>query len=175
MTRSTNAVDDVLENVQLQLLRETGEEPVHVTIGANTSATVAAVESFVGAYNRVVEFINAHQSFDSDAEKGGLFFGSPAIMSFESALRDQVSGLVGNLGGELKLASQIGLSFDSHDVLSLDRSKLLSALASDPEGVRRLFGVRSDAQGDGVQVVGSTSATRDSAPYSPGASPPTRS
>jgi len=162
MTRSTNAVDDVLENVQLQLLRETGEEPVQVTIGANTSATVAAVESFVGAYNRVVEFINAHQSFDSDAEKGGLFFGSPAITSFESALRDQVSGLVGTLGGELKLASQIGLSFDSHDVLSLDRSKLLSALASDPEGVRRLFGVRSYAQGDAVQVVGSTSATRDS-------------
>ncbi len=164
MTRSTNAVDDVLENVQLQLLRETGEEPVRVTVSANPSATIAAVESFVTAYNRVVSFINANQSFDSDAQKGGLFFGSPAIMSFESALRERVSGLVGTLGGDLKLASQVGLSFDSHDALSLDRSKLLSALASDPEGVRRLFGVRSDAQGDAVQVVGSTSATRDSGP-----------
>ncbi len=162
MTRSTNAVDDAIENVQLQLLQETGEDDVRVSIGASTSATVADVESFVTAYNRVVGFINSNQSFDADAEQGGLFFGSPAIMNFESSLRDQVSGLVASLGGDLQLASQIGLSFDSSDQLSLDSSKLLASLATDPEGVKRLFGVRTDAGGSAVEVMGYTSATADS-------------
>lgn len=163
MTRPSNAVDDAIENVQLQLLGLSGAEGVRVTIERDTAATISAVESFVTAYNRAIDFINQHQSFDTETEQGGLFFGSPAIMNFEATLRRQVSDLVATIPGDLRLASQIGLTFTSSDRLSLDGAALLGALASDPEGVSRLFGVRtSDAAG--VEVTGYSSLTPDSGP-----------
>ncbi len=162
MTRSTNAIDDAIENLQLQLQSETGGSSVAVSVEADTSATVAAVEGFVGAYNEVIDFINQHQNFDSEAEQGGLFFGSPAVMNLEAGLRDQVSDLVDTMPGDTKLASQIGLRFNSSDQLQLDTAQLLDTLASDPEGVKRMFGVRTEATDAGVQVTDYSSATQDS-------------
>ncbi len=162
MTRSTNAVDDAIENVQLQLVSETGGSTVTVDVRADTAATVETVESFVDAYNEVIRFINKHQDFDAETEQGGLFFGSPVVMQIEAQLRDQVSDLVDTMGGDLLLASQVGLSFDAHDQLVLDSAALLDALATNPEGVRRLFGTRTDTTSPEVQVHALSSATADS-------------
>lgn len=161
MSRATNAVDDAIENVQLQLLAETATG-VEVSVQANTQATVDAVEGFVNAYNKFVGFINEHQSFDAETEQGGLFFGSPAVMNIEAGMRDRVSGLVDTLGGDLRLASQIGLTFDSSEQMLLDSSDLLDALATDPEGVKRLFGVRTEATSADVEIMSHSSATQDS-------------
>jgi len=161
MTRPSNAVDDAIEEVQLQLVGVTAED-VTVTIEADTAATVASVQSFVNAYNQVVDFMNQHEDFDTEAETGGLFFGSPAILSLEADLRDQVSDLVNALGGDLVLASQVGLSFDQDDRILLDSSELLDALAAEPEGVKRLFGTRTEATSGEIEVSAYTSATRDS-------------
>ncbi|MEA3402303.1 MAG: flagellar filament capping protein FliD [Armatimonadota bacterium] len=161
MTRATNAIDDAIENLQLQLVDSTAEA-VTVFVARNTSASVSAMNSFVSAYNGVIDFINQHQDFDTEAETGGLFFGSPAVLNLEADLRDQVADLVDTMGGDLKLASQIGLSFDADDRLLFDSTQLLDALESDPEGIKRLFGVRTDATSAEVEVYEYTLATRDS-------------
>ena len=163
MSRSTNAVDDAIENVHLQLLRETADSPVSVRIEAEAAAGVDAVNAFVSAYNEVIGFINGHQSFDAEAEKGGLFFGSHAVLQLQTGLRDQVSGLVNTLGGDLTLASQVGLRFNTSDQIVFDSGRLLEMMRSDPEGVKRLFGGRTAASGE-VTVFGSSSATADSGP-----------
>jgi len=159
MTRASNAVDDAIEHVQLQLREEAAAT---VTITRNPSATVAAVESFVSAYNNVVGIIDANQDFDTEAETGGAFFGMPAILSLESDLRRQVSALVNTMGGDLVLASQVGLTTDTDDRLVLDSAGLLAALESDPAGVERLFGTVTSASGAAAEVQAYTSATRDS-------------
>ncbi|MGM0494933.1 MAG: flagellar filament capping protein FliD, partial [Armatimonadota bacterium] len=160
MSRSTNAVDDALENVQLQLLRETAGTPVSVNIEADSAATVESVQSFVDAYNELIGFINEHQSFDTEAEEGGLLFGSHAVLQLETQLRDQVSGLVDTLGGDLTLASQAGLRFNERDEIVFDSAALLDRLQTDPDGIKRLFGTRTDASGE-VEIFGHSSATGD--------------
>ncbi len=159
MTRSSNAVDDAIENVQLQLLQENAAT---VTITRDPSATVAAVESFVSAYNQVVALINDNQDFDTETETGGAFFGSPTILNLESDLRRQISMLVDTMGGDLVLASQVGLNTGADDQLVLDSSDLLAALEADPEGVERLFGTITAASDPAVTVQSHTAATRDS-------------
>lgn len=162
MSRSTNAVDDALENVQLQLRQGTAGEAVTIAVQRNDAATVAAVESFVAGYNSVIGFVNQHQQFDTETEQGGLFFGAHAVLSLESNLRSQVSGLVSTLGGELKLAAQVGLTFNSSDQLVFDSGTFTDALAANPEGLRRLFGERTDATSAFVEIASTTAATPDS-------------
>ncbi len=159
MTRASNAVDDAIENVQLQLRAEAA---ARLTITRDPSATVAAVESFVSAYNSVVGLIDANQDFDTEAETGGAFFGMPAILSLESDLRRQVSAVVNTMGGDLVLASQVGLTTDADDRLVLDGADLLAALESDPAGVERLFGTVTSASNAAVEVQSFTQATHDS-------------
>ncbi|MGI5817240.1 MAG: flagellar filament capping protein FliD [Armatimonadota bacterium] len=163
MSRPTNAVDDAIDNVQLQLLRETDGAPVTVSIAADTAATVEAVQRFVDAYNAVIRFISEHQSFDTDAGTGGLFLGSPAVLQLETQLREQISRLVNTLGGELTLGSQAGLRFNTGDEIVFDSLALLDRLQSDPEGLRRLFGTRTATSGE-VEVFDYSSATADSGP-----------
>ncbi|MGD9494913.1 MAG: flagellar filament capping protein FliD [Armatimonadota bacterium] len=164
LTRSTNAVDDALESVQLQLLAETGATDVTVTIERDLGASAAAVESLVSSYNAVIDLINANQDFDTETEEGGAFFGSPAILSLESDLRGKASALVNTLGGELVLASQVGLTADANDRLVFDSASLRAALQADPLGVERLFAVITDASDPAIAVEQYTSATADSGP-----------
>lgn len=162
MTRSSNAVDDALEGVLLQLVSETDAAGVGVIVSRDLSAAVSAVESLVQRYNSVVEMIDAHQDFDADSGQGGLFFGSPAILSLETDLRRQISGLVSTLGGELSRAAQVGLTTDGSDRLVFDSASLLAALQSDPVGVARLFGTASEGTDPGVTVLECGATTRDS-------------
>ncbi len=161
MTRSTNAVDDAIENVQLQLLQET-TDAVTITIERDTEATVSAIEDFVSYYNKTVELINANQDFDVYTEEGGAFFGSPVILNLEADLRRQVSALVDTMGGDLKLASQIGVTTGTDDQLVFDAAAFRAALEADPVGVERLFGVVTEASNAEIEVLDYTSATRDS-------------
>lgn len=162
MTRSSNAVDDALEGVRLQLVRATDAAGVTVTVSRDAAAAVSAVESLVQRYNSVVELIDAHQDFDAESGQGGLFFGSPAILSLEADLRRQVSGLVNALGGELSRAAQVGLSTDASDRLVFDSARFLAALQSDPVGVTRLFGTATECSDPAVAVLDCGAATRDS-------------
>ncbi len=164
MTRSSNAVDNAIENVQLQLTGTTDPGGATVRVMGNPGAAVDAVQETVDAYNGIVELINKHMEFDTEKEKGGLFSGSTAIVRLESDLRRCLSELVDTLGGNLTLGSQVGLRFNRNDELVFDSDVFLDALQSDPEGVRRLFGSRAEASGAGLSVESYSSATLDSGP-----------
>jgi flagellar hook-associated protein 2 len=164
MTRSSNAVDDAIENVQLQLLAKTSGSPVTVTVAANTQAAASAIGQFVNYYNQVIDLINANQEFDSDTNQGGALFGSTTVLSMEADLRQMVTGLVNTLGQDTILASMVGITTDEHDRLVFDSGELLDALESDPVGVRRLFGLYTEVTNSEIEYYSSTAATRDSGP-----------
>lgn len=162
LTRPSNAVDDALEGVQLQLVSATDAAGVKVTVSRDAAAAVSAVEALVQRYNSVVELIDAHQDFDAESGQGGLFFGSPAVLSLETDLRRQVSGLVDTLGSGLSRAAQVGLSTDGSDRLVFDGARFLEALNSDPVGVARLFGATTECSDPAVTVLACGAATEDS-------------
>lgn len=162
MTRSTNAVDDAIAGVQLQMVAVTAGTPTQVSVSWNVNAAVSEVEQMVSYYNSLVSFINTNQEFNTDTETGGAFLGNMAIMNLESALREQVTGLVDTLGGNLLLSSQVGLSTNSSDELVFDSTTFRSALQTNPAGVARLFGEASEATDADVTVATMAASTRDS-------------
>ena len=162
MTRSTNAVDDAIEGVQLQLVAATGGTPAQVSVAWNVDAAVAEVEQMVSYYNSLVSFINTNQDFNTDTEIGGAFLGNMAVMNLESALRDQVTGLVDTLGGDLLLGSQVGLTTNHSDELVFDSAAFRSALQANPAGVARLFGEATETTDADVAVFTTAATTRDS-------------
>lgn len=139
ITDTSNYMDGIIPGLTLNLLDADSSKIVEIKIEADISGIAADINSFLDAYNEVMELIGTHQSYDADLEQvGGVLFGEVAMMN----VRNDLHRLITNpMEGSSSLTSifQVGVSADLSGVLSLDTSKLTQALTEDLEGVKNLF------------------------------------
>ena len=159
--RATNDVSDAVSGVTLHLLKADPGVAKQVTVSEDDATTVKTVSAFVSSFNGVMDAINQGEQFNIDTNIGGTFFGDPMISLLQDRLHNAAVAPVPTIGG-VSLMSQIGISTDAHDHLVLDETKLREALASDPEGVKRLFAVKAQTTNAEVQYVSARNQTQAS-------------
>jgi flagellar hook-associated protein 2 len=162
-TSPTNVVANGIPGVELTLRAPTSS-PITVNVGTpapDKAQTIAAVRTFVSAYNDVVTKLRAeltekrvaNAATTADAQKGDLF-GDPLLSSMLDDMRTVISGTT--VGG--KALADIGISTgtatggaataDSIDgKLTIDESALSAALDADPAAVQKLLGGVTDTPG----------------------------
>jgi flagellar hook-associated protein 2 len=162
-TSPTNVVANGIPGVELTLRAPTSS-PITVNVGTpapDKAQTIAAVKTFVSAYNDVVTKLRAeltekrvaNAATTADAQKGDLF-GDPLLSSMLDDMRTVISGTT--VGG--KALADIGISTgtatggaataDSIDgKLTIDESALSAALDADPAAVQKLLGGVTDTPG----------------------------
>lgn len=132
-TSASNTVSGALNGVTLNLGAVTSS-PVTLTVAPDTTQVQPKLQALVDAYNGVLKVLNDQGGYNAASKTAGPLMGDPALPSLTSQLRraltDPVTGAVGTT-----TAADIGLSVDSHGVLSLDGSKLQTRLTADPGGV----------------------------------------
>lgn len=160
MTSATNTVSNGLAGVTLTLNGTTASDAsLVVTAPApNTSTITNAIQGFVTAYNSTVDLIYkytndpkvANPQSDADRE-AGMLQGDPQLLSILSNLRSAVTTTMSGATGGLSYLGNIGLSTGAavgsgtisqdslEGKLTLDTTKLQSALASNFSGVKALF------------------------------------
>jgi flagellar hook-associated protein 2 len=160
MTSPTNTVSNGLAGVTMTFNGTTASDAsLVVTAPApNTSTITSAIQGFVTAYNSTVDLIYKYTndpkvaSPQNDADReAGMLQGDPQLLSILSNLRSAVTttmsgatggmGYLGNIG--LSTGAAVGSGTISQDSLegkiTLDTTKLQSALASNFSGVKALF------------------------------------
>lgn len=162
ITRSSNAIDDAVEGLSLDLLAADPETTLTVSVAANTSQAVTALQQVVNNYNSVIGSINAGQAWNADTSTGGSFFGESTILTLQDGLLNLATASVSTLGGDLTSLSAIGLSTDRYGQLSLDSTKLQEALEENPEGVMRLLTTQGDTTSSDVEFVSAGTNAADS-------------
>jgi flagellar hook-associated protein 2 len=168
-TRSSNVVTDALPGVQLTLKGKTAAgSTVGVTVGApgpDKDGIVAKVKSFMDAYNALVSTARSdvtektvpNPTNSVDAGMGALF-GDAGITGMLTSLRSAASSPIAGLTGLTSLtdigvstgAANTGSTINQDAVdgkLTLDETKLRSALDTNPLGVRQLLGGQSGVTG----------------------------
>jgi flagellar hook-associated protein 2 len=137
-----------IDGVTLNLAKvPAGGAPLTVTVGSDGASTTANVQSFVDAYNALHALL-ASQTDAGDPSKSvsaGIFAndtGVTVLMSrLASAVRDTVGGLT---------LANFGVTASRDGVLSVNTTKLSSALAANPSGLDQLFGSTSVGAKSGV-------------------------
>ncbi|MEW5981034.1 MAG: flagellar filament capping protein FliD [Acidobacteriota bacterium] len=132
VTSATNSVADAIPGVTLDLARTSPSSVVAVRVSENAESTRTLVESFVTAYNDLVEF--AQQQTDATNGIGR----DPLLRSLRSELRSNISARYTS-GGILSSLALIGVEFDRTGKLTIDSAKLGEVLAADEEAARTLF------------------------------------
>jgi flagellar hook-associated protein 2 len=160
MTSATNIISNGLAGVTLTLNGTTSSDATLVVSAPapSTSNITSTIQSFVTAYNSTIDLISgyvndpkvANPTTDAQRE-AGMLQGDPQLLSILSNLRESVTttmsgatsgmGYLGSIG--LSTGAAVGTGTISQDSLegkiTLDTTKLTSALASNFNGVKALF------------------------------------
>ena len=152
ITSSTNTITGAIENVTLELKSAAVGKINTLTISRDTSAVPEAVQSFVDAYNSLIESIDAATAYDFETGEAGVLIGDPTLRGFVSQLRQVISSTVGDFSTTYNSFASVGIVSAADGTLTLDESKLKAALEDNPDEVMRLFmGGPSDPPDDYIR------------------------
>lgn len=129
ITASSNNVSGVVDGITLNL-KQVGS--ANLTLERNTESIEKSVQSFVDAYNKVVNTVRELRAGDLEADR--------TTLSVMNQLRNVLNTAPVGLTGSYSALSQIGIATDPKvGTLSLNSSDLAEALDSDFQSVAELF------------------------------------
>jgi flagellar hook-associated protein 2 len=155
--RATNAIADLVAGVTLNLTGVTSGT-TSLAIAANTSSVSTAVQSFVAAYNGLQSTLTTLTKYDATTKTASVLTGDSTVRMIQNQLRTLIGGSLG-AGTRYDTLSDAGVTFQADGTLSLDATRLQSALAADPNAVARLFAAAGNATDASVGVVGTSANT----------------
>jgi flagellar hook-associated protein 2 len=154
---STNTVDSLVPGVKIDL-RSASETPVTLNVAVDDSAILAAVKSFVTAFNAITERIASQTRYDSTANRAGPLTGDGTTLDLRTSLYNTLSETATNVSSQFSRLTDLGIKVGTAGKIELDEDKFRQALTTDAAGVEALFSARVVADdtfidmGDGVRV-----------------------
>ena len=137
-TSASNTVSDAVAGVTFSLLKA---EPGTVgTLGLtlDSAASTGAVESLVKSYNALVATVATYAKYDATTKSAGPLMGDAAVRTAMQQVRTVLGSTLSS--GTYTVLSRLGISTQTDGSLKLDSAKLTTALQTDPQAVKSLFG-----------------------------------
>jgi flagellar hook-associated protein 2 len=156
--RSSNTIDDLVPGASVTLKR-VSDDPVTVTTSRDVDGGVKAVKEYVDALNGVIKTISDLSKADPASGTGGVLSGDATARQLLTNLRSAANAPLGTSFGEFNSAHQIGIEVDRYGVVTLDETKLRTALEADFDAVGRLFSRSISATSTEVSRLSGTSTT----------------
>lgn len=133
--RATNSFSDVISGVQIELKSAKPGTIVSVGVARPTAAINQGIQDFVSAYNELMGVIgDATKTGDKGALRGDI-----GVTALQHQLAQLPTTILSSTGSGVHTLAEIGVKTNRDGTLSLDATKLQSALAADPDGVEALF------------------------------------
>ena len=141
---ASNTLTGAIGGVTLNLTSAAPATQVQLTVGPDTVQATNAINSFVNAYNSVINGINAQFTVDPTSNSEGPLGGDSALRTLQSSLlQDATYSITGN-GGLVNLAS-LGIDFNNDGTLTVNQvatdthPSLSNVLATNPGAVQSFF------------------------------------
>lgn len=153
--RPKNDIDDIVSGIKLELIKPTKEDsPVTISVTSDTENIVEQVKELVEKYNELMPKVTETTKYDPDSQTAGIFNGVSYIRQIRSSI-NQIFSITSGSGTQTQSLLKYGISLDDNSKMTLDESKLQSALSTDPDSVRDFFvGVEKQVYGRDTRVGG---------------------
>ena len=149
VTRSSNAVDDVIPGVYLDLLSTNTGSPADIRVTRDTAAIKENLQAVVTAYNDAINdiaILTGARSDDPEDIYSGSLKGDSTVRLIKTKLRDMLVGDSSTPGTTLTAFRDLGLDVDRTGVMSIDETELDSALSDNFDDVMTLFSAGTNNQ-----------------------------
>jgi flagellar hook-associated protein 2 len=143
-TSSSNTVTDALNGVTLTLTGTTasGTGPgssAQLTVSNDTSTITSNIQAFVDSYNTMLKAIKPLGSYDQTTNTAGPMLGDSVLTGIQNEIRSALHSVVNTGSSTYSSLASVGITTKSDGSLSLDTTKLQTALATAPAAVSSLF------------------------------------
>ncbi len=160
ISKSSNTVSDVIEGVTINLLKAQIGTTVNLNVTQDNSSAKSKIQGFVDEYNKLVKLLNGLQGYDAKTKKGGVLLGDSVVSGIRQKIRNVMTGQVSNLSGSYTSLAQIGIKSSSDGTLTIDSTKLDSALSTNFTAVGKLFARNAAITDPNITLKGTTSDTK---------------
>jgi flagellar hook-associated protein 2 len=157
ITSATNIVGSAIPGVTLTLAKA---GTTSVNVARSTSGVQSSVQAFVKAYNDLSGTLKKMTAYEPTTKKGGPLQGDVTVQGIQNRLRSMLNTTITGLGGSLTSLSQIGISFQIDGSLTLDATKLTTALTNNFSDIAGLFAAVGSATDSLVSYAGSSAKTK---------------
>ena len=140
ISSSTNTVAGAITGLTLNLTGTTPtNNPVTLTVGSDTTQISSALSTFVSDYNAALSQVNSQFTYSTSSGSQGVLGSDGTARSLQSALEGIVAyNNTSGGSGAIQSLSDLGITVNDDGSLSLDSSKLTSAMAN-PAAVQNFF------------------------------------
>jgi flagellar hook-associated protein 2 len=146
VSSSTNSFSSSITGLTINATK-TGSTTL--TVATNKDSIVSSVQSFVDAFNAVVDDIKGNSTYDATTKVGGAFSGDSAARGILSSLNEaRTTEPAGVADSSFKALSDLGISIQSNGKLSLDSAALQEALNENSGDVIKTLNAYGNAFGD---------------------------
>ena len=159
-------MDNVITGVTINLAGADKTQSVTLTVANDTSKVSDAVNSFVQAYNSVLQNIDQQTTYDPTTNTGGPLLGEMDATAIEDQVRDAVTSIVPGVNPKLNNLTALGITTNDQGQLTVDSTRLSAVLNGQVSGVTlddvsRLFAQVGSSTNPGVQyaVAGANTVT----------------
>lgn len=162
--RATNVINDVIAGVTMTLesAPDAPDNTATLKVRRDMTAVVSKINSFVSAYNQVLDFFETYQSYDSDTKAAGILQGDSTTNSIRNSLDNMVTDTVPGVASFGRL-TDLGIDLNSEGRLETDSSTLNSALDDQFDDVVQFFTQPTvGSEGLAVRLVDTLDAILDS-------------
>lgn len=139
ITSASNTLTDTLSGVTINLLKTNSGSPTTLTVSRDTSNVTSLIKNFVTAYNTLKSSLNTLTGYNAETKAAGTLQGDATALSVLSQLRSVFNTPLQNSGSGFTSLSDVGISFKKDGTLTLDTTKLSTALADTTKNVAGLF------------------------------------
>ena len=146
LTSASNTIDGLIDGLNFRLNTET-TSAVTAVVEQDRSAIIDEIEAFIDEYNTFQSSLSSSMSYN-ELSGSGVFQGDSMARQLSTSMRTSLTNTISGLTGDISLLSSIGITADRYGQLSIDKTVLEDALASDISGVREFFA--GDGTTDGL-------------------------
>ena len=171
ITRSTNNISDLIEDVSFNLNQVTASgTEVNVEIEPDTDVINNAILNFVDAYNEMRVFYARQNELNDDGTptEEAVLRRSPTLRTVANNTLNELTSVVNGLASEPNKLADLGITLDdfegdsetpiTRNILVVDQDKLTSALTSNFSAVRDVFEFDFVSDNTDIQVFSRTNS-----------------
>lgn len=136
----SNTVTGALTGITLDLLSTTPSgSNATLTVSNDTSTVAANIESFVSAYNTLMQQLSTLGGYDASSGVAGPMQGNSLLTQIQSSIQNVVFGVVDTGSPTYDSLASIGITANSDGSLSVNDATLQNALSTNFNAVSQLF------------------------------------
>ena len=167
ISSKTNTITDALSGstITLKGVSAAGKK-ANLTVATDTSGVKTQLEAFVKAYNDLDTTLRSLSAYGVSPGKGqapvggGELSGDATIRAIQTEMRAMFNQAIPGAPKGYSSMVDIGVTFAKDGKLSLDSTKLSTALTNNPDGVRQLLMGRAQFSQSGFTAINSNSLTK---------------